>query len=110
MEERTYEELLKENESFLKERREWLKDELLLVLGMNPHQKKLCRRLIDWEAVYQEKDCTDVFFSQIEAVKADFPELFEETRPAESLPRFVPMGRSRRKGFSEKARSVMGLK
>ena len=110
MEERTYEELLKENQQL---RREHLSGKIVNYVSRQYPDKlrqKLCIALTDWKALEESENVEENFTAQLQRVQKAFPELFEETCPADSLPRFLPMGRSRRGHFSEKARSVMGLK
>ena len=101
MSERTYEELMAENEKLNAAF-------LLQSLSTDKQKQKLYRRLIDWQAVSSAENKNEAFHEQLEAVHKDFPELFEESRKV--LPTFAPVGKARRRGFSEAARGIMGLR
>ena len=110
MDERTLEELQAENLRLQEENWAAQREQLLSALAVKPLQSRLYRRLIDWEAVKAAEKPQEAIAEQIVALNEAFPELFEERRDAAQLPRFVSVGRSRRRSVSEVARNIMGLK
>lgn len=110
MDEQQISELQAENSRLQEELWAAQKAQLLATVEAKPLQRRLYARLLDWEALRAAEHREEALSQQLEALNAEFPELFEERREAADLPRFASIGRSRRRSVSEVARNIMGLR
>ena len=108
MSERTYEELLKENQELASDCFSQKVMNTVLLSFQSHNQRKYCTALLNWSELRNAENFDENFKAQTQSMKEYFPELFEESRSV--LPTFAPVGKARRRGFSEAARGIMGLR